>query len=155
MDLLWLKIFIGDLAVQNERFRDENGAIDFAALGREEYEFRRAIILGDFSNSERAKETYERCKEEFKQRSRAGKENALKRWGKATPSDEEDVNAMPANRQAIIDFATSEGLDIDDACECWYASRERDGKTADGKNIINWKRYVKKWCNTRKSRRAQ
>ena len=82
MRLSWLKIYIGNLAVLNEQFRDENGAIDFAALGREEYEFRRAVIIGDFSRSERAREIYELCEEEFVARSEAGKKNARKRWKK-------------------------------------------------------------------------
>lgn len=84
MRLSWLKIYIGNLAVLNEQFRDENGAIDFAALGREEYEFRRAVIIGDFSRSERAREIYELCEEEFVARSEAGKKNARKRWKKSS-----------------------------------------------------------------------
>lgn len=93
MRLSWLKIYIGNLAVLNEQFRDENGAIDFAALGREEYEFRRAVIIGDFSRSERAREIYELCEEEFIARSEAGKKNARKRWKKssADATTREDV----------------------------------------------------------------
>ena len=93
MRLSWLKIYIGNLAVLNEQFRDENGAIDFAALGREEYEFRRAVIIGDFSRSERAREIYELCEEEFVARSEAGKKNARKRWKKlsADATTREDV----------------------------------------------------------------
>ena len=93
MRLSWLKIYIGNLAVLNEQFRDENGAIDFDALGREEYEFRRAVIIGDFSRSERAREIYELCEEEFVARSEAGKKNARKRWKKlsADATTREDV----------------------------------------------------------------
>lgn len=61
---------------------------------------------------------------------------------------------MPADRQEVIDFASLEGLDVDDAAECWYVTvQERDGMTADGKNITNWKAYVRKWCETRKDNR--
>lgn len=97
MRLSWLKIYIGNLAVLNEQFRDENGAIDFAALGREEYEFRRAVIIGDFSRSERAREIYELCEEEFKARSDAGKKNANKRWNKTPSNNDTEQNETPAD----------------------------------------------------------
>ena len=61
---------------------------------------------------------------------------------------------MPEERQVVIDFAVAEGLDVDDACECWYVTtQERDGLTADGKKINSWKAYVRKWCTTRKNNR--
>ena len=61
---------------------------------------------------------------------------------------------MPADRQEVSDFASLEGLDVDDAAECWYVTvQERDGMTADGKNITNGKAYVRKWCETRKDNR--
>lgn len=61
---------------------------------------------------------------------------------------------MPEDRQVVIDFAVAEGLDVDDACECWYVTiNERDGLTADGKKINSWKAYVRKWCTTRKNNR--
>lgn len=114
MRLSWLKIYIGNLAVLNEQFRDENGAIDFAALGREEYEFRRAVIIGDFSRSERAREIYEICEEEFKARSDAGKKNANKRWNKsaknlsADATTSEDVeNVSDGDNAATLESATS------------------------------------------------
>lgn len=61
---------------------------------------------------------------------------------------------MPEDKQAVMDFASLEGLDVDDAYECWNVTvNERDGKTADGKKITNWKAYVRKWCVTRASNR--
>lgn len=155
MRLSWLKIYIGNLAVLNEQFRDENGAIDFAALGREEYEFRRAVIIGDFSRSERAREIYELCEEEFKARSDAGKKNANKRWNKTPSNNDTKQNATPADKQTVIDFATAEGLDVDDACECFYACNERGWETADGKPVKDWKSYMRKWCSTRKRNRRK
>lgn len=110
MRLSWLKIYIGNLAVLNEQFRDENGAIDFAALGREEYEFRRAVIIGDFSRSERAREIYELCEEEFVARSEAGKKNARKRWKKssADATTREDVEFKSDSSDAAnLESATS------------------------------------------------
>ena len=110
MRLSWLKIYIGNLAVLNEQFRDENGAIDFAALGREEYEFRRAVIIGDFSRSERAREIYELCEEEFIARSEAGKKNARKRWKKssadATTREDVETKATTSADTETLDSLT-------------------------------------------------
>ena len=61
---------------------------------------------------------------------------------------------MPSDRQAVIDFATAEGLDVDDACECFYATTERKNKTSNGEKITDWKNYVKTWCKTRAKRRS-
>ena len=48
----------------------------------------------------------------------------------------------------------AEGLDTADAYECWHVTvNERNGLTADGKPVKNWKAYVKKWCETRAKRR--
>ena len=123
MRLSWLKIYIGNLAVLNEQFRDENGAIDFAALGREEYEFRRAVIIGDFSRSERAREIYELCEEEFVARSEAGKKNARKRWKKlsADATTREDVENKPDGSDADnLESATSADTKITEPAKNTY-----------------------------------
>ena len=62
--------------------------------------------------------------------------------------------AMPDDAQLVYDFAAAENLDPVDAYECWNVTvNERDGKTADGKKVTNWKAYVRKWCVTRASNR--
>lgn len=62
---------------------------------------------------------------------------------------------MPEDKQAVYDFAAAEGLDTADAYECWHVTvNERNGLTADGKPVNNWKAYVRKWCATRNSRRT-
>jgi hypothetical protein len=62
---------------------------------------------------------------------------------------------MPADKQAVYDFAAAEGLDTADAYECWHVTvTERDGLTADGKPVKNWKAYVRQWCETRAKRRT-
>ena len=58
----WVKIWIADLAMLNDRFRDENGTIDFAALGREEYLFRMALVTGDLKKSQRAREAFDKAR---------------------------------------------------------------------------------------------
>lgn len=61
---------------------------------------------------------------------------------------------MPADVQVVYDFAAAENLDPVDAYECWNVTvNERDGKTADGKRITNWKAYVRQWCRTRANNR--
>lgn len=64
--------------------------------------------------------------------------------------------AMPEDVQLVYDFAAAENLDMVDAYECWNVTvNERDGKTADGKKVTNWKAYVRKWCATRASNREE
>ena len=61
---------------------------------------------------------------------------------------------MPEDKQAVYDFAAADGLDTADAYECWQVTvNERGGLTADGKQIKNWKAYVRKWCRTRANNR--
>ena len=47
------------MAMLNDQFRDDEGKIDFLALGKEEYQFRMALIQGRLEKSERAKDAYE------------------------------------------------------------------------------------------------
>jgi len=58
----WIKQWIADLALLNEQFRDDDGKIDFEALGREEVAFRTALMTHDFRKSKRALETFEKAK---------------------------------------------------------------------------------------------
>lgn len=55
----WVKAWISQMAMLNDQFRDDEGKIDFLALGKEEYQFRMALIQGRFEKSERAKDAYE------------------------------------------------------------------------------------------------
>jgi len=62
---------------------------------------------------------------------------------------------MPADVQAVYDFADAENLDPVDAYECWYVTTaERDGNDADGNPVTNWKAFVRTWCNTRSKKRS-
>lgn len=146
MRVRWVKIWIDPMAALTERFRKEDGSIDFESLGREEYEFRHALIVGDFAKSARAKEAADQAAKDFKYHSENGKKGGRPRKDAAGP--------MPSDRQAVIDFATAEGLDVDDACECFYATTERKNKTSNGEKITDWKNYVKTWCKTRAKRRS-
>lgn len=55
----WVKAWISQMAMLNDQFRDDEGKIDFLALGKEEYQFRMALIQGRLEKSERAKYAYE------------------------------------------------------------------------------------------------
>lgn len=91
---------------------------------------------------------------EARQSRRAGG-NSLRVEKVSTPPAR-SAGPMPEDKQAVYDFAAAEGLDTADAYECWHVTvNERGGLTADGKPIKNWKAYVRKWCETRASRRNQ
>ena len=55
----WVKAWISQMAMLNDQFRDDEGKIDFLALGKEEYQYRMALIQGRLEKSERAKDAYE------------------------------------------------------------------------------------------------
>ena len=100
--LHWVKMWVASMAILNEKFRNDDGAIDFEALGREEYAFRRAIITGDLSTNERAAEVYKASEAEFNARSEAGRKNIAKRWN-------QDSVEAPTRKDggAQVDVSTS------------------------------------------------
>ncbi|WP_295684819.1 hypothetical protein [uncultured Fibrobacter sp.] len=76
------------------------------------------------------------------------------RVAKVSTSPVRSAGPMPDDVQQVYDFAAAENLDPVDAYECWNVTvNERDGKTADGKKVTNWKAYVRQWCETRANNR--
>lgn len=202
----WIKQWIADLALLNEQFRNDDGSVDFEALGREEYMFRTALITQKLEKSERARETFMTAKAAYDASSENGKKGGRPRKNQGDAGHREapdgvinGTNAaqldranvsnnsgtpealvnqtregadslrgvschsapsrksgpMPANVQEVYDFASLEGLDKDDAYECWYVTTaERDGNDADGNPVTNWKAFVRTWCNTRSKKRS-
>ena len=73
MKVCWVKIWIASMATLTERFRDDEGRVDFEALGREEYAFRHALITGDYYKSERARDLAEAAEKDYKIHSENGK----------------------------------------------------------------------------------
>jgi hypothetical protein len=73
MRIRWVKVWIDAMATLTERFRDEEGRIDFEALGREEYEFRHALVTGDYSRSSRARDFADAAAKDYKVHSENGK----------------------------------------------------------------------------------
>lgn len=98
MRVRWVKVWVDSLASLTERFRDEEGRVDFEALGREEYAFRHALVTGDFSRSERARDLYDATINEITSRSEAGRKGAEARWSRNT--------AAAATREGVDESTT-------------------------------------------------
>lgn len=90
----WIKLWISELAMINEQYRDDDGKIDFAALGREEYNFRVALITQKFEKSERAREVFELAKAAYETNvergSKGGRPKKNKRIAAASNSNADD-----------------------------------------------------------------
>ena len=97
----WIKQWIADLAVLNEQFRDDNGTVDFEALGREEFQFRTALITRNFSKSERAKVVFEQAAAAYQINVERGKKGGRPRKDVTTPDDKHDdpSTALSEDRQ--------------------------------------------------------
>lgn len=86
----WIKLWIGDMAALNEQFRNDDGLVDFDALGREEYSFRVALITKKFGKSERAREIYRVAKNAYDSSVENGKKGGRP---KKSPQDAPHGNA--------------------------------------------------------------
>ncbi|MBR4009096.1 MAG: hypothetical protein IKO55_17305 [Kiritimatiellae bacterium] len=87
----WIKQWINNLAALNELFRDDDGKVDFEALGREEYQFRQALVTHKFAKSERAKEAYQQAMTAYSANVENGKKGG--RPKKKSPQDAPNGNA--------------------------------------------------------------
>lgn len=94
----WIKQWIADLAMLNEQFRDENGTVDFEALGREEFQFRTALITRNFEKSERAKTVFENAKAAYDASVKNGKKGGRPR--------KETIQGDAGHREAPDESAT-------------------------------------------------
>ena len=142
----WVKTWIADLAVLNDRYRDDTGAVDFAALGREEYLFRMALISGKLDKSERARHAYEQAQKAVEVKSENGKK------GGRPPKNSAGI---PVDSTGLYDMAARLGVDEADARNCWDATMERRGKDAEGRKIKNFEAFLVTWCETAKANRSK
>lgn len=80
-----------------ENFVDfDTGTVDFEALGREEYEFRKALFFRKFKNSERAREAFVESEEGYKTNVENGKKGGRPRKETTADGDiREDSQAKP------------------------------------------------------------
>ena len=99
MKVCWVKIWIASMATLTERFRDDEGRVDFEALGREEYAFRHALITGDYCKSERARDLAEAAEKDYKIHSENGKKGGRpkKLTAAATTREGVDVSTTGCN----------------------------------------------------------
>ena len=169
----WIKQWIADLAMLNEQFRDENGTVDFEALGREEFQFRTALITRNFEKSERAKTVFENAKAAYDASVKNGKlggrprkdattsettntDDAHKGRGRSGADSLTPARQLPMpSKEEFYDFVRAEGLDEADARD-WFEMTvvDRDGRDRDGRRIGNWKGACRKFCKSRKDGRA-
>lgn len=121
----WVKSWISELSALTDQFRDiETGAVDFEALGREEYHFRMALSRRDFSNSERARKVWEDAVGKYQQRIKAA-------------SDKNTEGAANGNNADCSAQRESDVSDSTTAFECLGSARpSTDGDTRkDSRNI--------------------
>lgn len=161
------------------RFTAENfvnfdtGDVDFEALGREEYEFRKALFYRNFKNSERAKEAFVETEEGYKSHVESGKkggrprkdssgtEEATARESRRTGADSlrSDCHSAPVRLPSFDEFTAfidDQGLDYNDAREWWEMTMvDRDGNDRDGNPIGNWKGALKRFCKNRAAKRSK
>lgn len=167
----WIKQWIADLALLNEQFRDENGTVNFEALGREEFQFRTALITRNFSKSERAKVVFDHAKAAYDASTANGKKGGRPRketingddGHREAPYESATVSSNSRSPARAIplpswdefnDFITAQGLDYTDAREWWEMTIvDRDGKDRYGKPIANWKAACRKFCAAKTQRR--
>lgn len=86
----WIKQWINNLSVLNDLFRDDEGKVDFEALGREEYQFRQALVTHKFEKSSRAKEAYQQAMTAYSANVANGKKGGRP---KKSPQDAPNGNA--------------------------------------------------------------
>lgn len=162
MKMSWVRLFVADLMALTEQFRDEEGKVDYEALGKEELAFRRALATGNFEKSERARIAVEKAAKISQNNTRA----VNSRWQEAAaPIGEEAKETQgegTAARYAVIpsweeflSFVDGEGLDYSDAREWWEMSIvDRAGKDRFGNPIGNWKGACKRFCGSKKKGRG-
>ena len=174
----WIKQWIADLALLNEQFRNDDGSVDFEALGREEYMFRTALITRNFKKSERAKIVYEQAEAAYQVNVERGKKGGRPRKDATTPqpaaistSDQREGDTGPVESKgrtdapsrplplpswdAFLSFVDGEGLDYTDAREWWEMTIvDRAGKDRYGNPITNWKAACKRFCKSKTERRS-
>lgn len=82
-----------------ERFVDfDTGTVDFEALGREEYEFRKALFFRNFKNSPRAMEAFDAAADDYSKKVSNGQKGGRPRKNQDTTADgdiREDSQANP------------------------------------------------------------
>lgn len=143
----WVKAWISQMAMLNDQFRDDEGKIDFIALGKEEYQFRMALIQGRFEKSERAKDAYEEALGRYSayvsngyKGGRPRKNSPDTRGGSASPAGCADGKRIPPQESTTAAGESAEKLDPTDiggsAASAWRSPRSpRAGEVSDSPEV--------------------
>ena len=134
----WIKQWISDLAFLNEQFRNDDGSVDFEALGKEEYRFRTALITQKFAKSERAKETFAKAKAAYDASSENGKKGGRPRKnnGDADTREGSDESTTVSNDMGrVAQNGTHPRIQGGDRAAQGAMSPEPSGAAQDGKFI--------------------
>ena len=152
----WVKAWISQMAMLNDQFRDDEGKIDFLALGKEEYQFRMALIQGQLEKSERAKDAYEEALGRYSAYVSNGSKGGRPcknfpdtRGGSASPAGCASGKRIPPSTAELYDFAEAARLSEADAREWWELCTERGWKDRYGKPIRDWKKACERYCARR------
>ena len=94
----WVKAWISQMAMLNDQFRDDEGKIDFLALGKEEYQYRMALIQGRLEKSERAKDAYEEALSRYSANVSNGSKGGRPRKTQSTTATQESSKNFPDTR---------------------------------------------------------
>ena len=155
----WVKAWIADLSQLTDQFRDDEGKVDFEALGREEYQFRMALARKDFSLSERAKKVWDEAIGPYNQRigaARKGNDSVpvLQNSRKTRTVDSANASGCcPKSREEFKAFVALNDLHIALAEE-WYEMSEKRGWTFEnGEPIRDWKAAVANYCKKKEQKR--
>jgi len=115
----------------NENFVDfDTGAVDYEALGKEEFQFRKALFFRNFKNSERAKMAFASAKDDYKNSVENGKKGGRpKKSPQDAPNGNAGVDMSDAGNGAASKSPTS--------CDTFTAdgdTREDSLNVTDGSN---------------------
>ena len=148
-------MWIAELALLNEQYRDDDGKVDFEALGREEYNFRIALITQKFGKSQRAKEVFEQAKIAYEANvqngSKGGRPKKNKRIAATSNSNtdnESTTDCNPDNNESV-DAATRK-----DADECPNAGNGGTSKSGTSTDSTVYDQETKS-TSTNEARQSQ
>ena len=93
----------------NENFVDfDTGAIDYEALGKEEFQFRKALFFRNFKNSERAKMAFASAEDDYKNSVENGKKGGRpKKSPQDAPNGNAGVDLHNAGNRGTLESPTS------------------------------------------------
>lgn len=174
----WVRLWIDATWDFCENFIDrETGKVDYEALGREEYEFRKALKYGEFEKNERAKFLWDEAVAKHTAKSENGKLGGRPRKEATSPEQTSTndnghgavvvpppMNKAPRKKassapclpswQQVIDYADERRLDYQDARE-WYEMTvvDRKGHDRDGNKIANLKASLIGFCKVKEGKR--